>query len=399
MRGSLAPAALITLGLGLAGCALQPPPGQPASLALEPVALESLPGFQGNQLEAGFIAFQESCAELLTLPADQHLGGTGLARSLGGTAGQWTNACTAARAVSPADSAAIRTFLATYLVAYRISANGDSTVQFSGYFEPEVDGSLRETPHDDTPLYARPRDLVQADLSRFSPALSGHLIAGRVQDGHLVPYFTRAEITAGALQGKHLEIAWLADPVDAFVLDIEGAGRIRLPNGELVRLGYDGENGQPYVPIGRILADRGDIPKNAITLGAIVAWLKSHPDQAQMVMDQNPSYVFLRVLDGIPPDLGPPGALGVPLAPGRALAVDRNYIPLGAPIWTATTRPEGNQPLQQLMVAEDIGGALATPLRADIFFGSGPAAATEAGAMDQPGQAYLLLPRPPAQAG
>ncbi len=397
MRGVFAPAALIALGLGIAGCTVEAPPGQPPAMALEPVALESLPGFHGDQLAMGFIAFQESCAELLTLPADQKLGGAGLARSLGGTAGQWANACTAARAVSPADGAAIRAFLQDYLAAYRISANGDSTVQFSGYFEPVVEGSLRETAHDDTPLYGRPPDLVQANLGTFSPALSGHLIAGRVQDGRLVPYFTRSEITAGALQGRHLEIAWLADPVDAFVLDIEGAGRIRLPNGEMVRVGYDGENGQPYVPIGRILADRGAIPNGAITLSSIVAWLHSHPDQAEAVMDENPSYVFLRILDGIPPDLGPPGALGVPLAPARALAVDRTYIPLGAPMWVATTQPEGDKPLQQLMVAEDIGGALATPLRADIFFGWGAAAAAEAGAMSRPGQAYLLLPRPPAK--
>lgn len=368
-------------------------------MALEAVPVAALPGFTGGELARSFIAFQESCAEILTLPADQRLGGAGLARSLGGTAGQWRSTCTAARAVSPADETAIRDFLERNLVAYRITAGGSATMQFSGYFEPVVDGSLHETAHYDVPLYGRPHDLVQADLGNFSPAFAGHLVAGRVHDGRLVPYFTRAEIAAGALRGQHLEIAWLANPVDAFVLDIEGAGRIRLPNGEVVRVGYAGENGQPYVPIGRILTERGAIPKNAVTLSAIVSWLNSHPDQAQAVMDQNPSYVFLRVLERIPADLGPPGALGVPLAPSRALAVDRNYIPLGAPVWIATTEPGSGKPLQQLMVAEDIGGALATPLAADIFFGSGPAAAAEAGAMDRPGRAYLLLPRPAATAG
>ncbi|MGH7120289.1 MAG: murein transglycosylase A [Acetobacteraceae bacterium] len=395
MRGVAGPAALIALGLSLAGCAV-PPPGQPHAMTLEPVRVASLPGFASDQLARGFIAFQNSCSELLTLPADQRLGGAGLAQSLGGTAGQWRSTCTAARAVSPTDEAAVRTFLERNLVAYRVSADTNATVQFSGYFEPVVAGSLHETAHFDIALYGRPHDLVQADLGNFSPALTGHLVAGRVRDGRLVPYFTRAEIAAGALQGRHLEVAWLADPVDAFVLDIEGAGRIRLPDGDVVRVGYAGENGQPYVPIGRILTERDAIPKNAVTLSAIVAWLKAHPEQAQAVMDENPSYVFLRILHGIPSDLGPPGALGVPLAPSRALAVDRNYIPLGAPVWIATTEPGSDKPLQRLMVAEDIGGSMATPLAADVFFGSGPAAGQAAGAMDQPGRAWLLLPRPPA---
>lgn len=393
------PTALIAVSLGVAGCALPPPssPGKPPIMALEPVPLESLPGFQSSDLTAGFAAFQESCAELLTLPADQELGGSGLAQSLAGTAGQWSNACTAARAVSASNGAAIRAFLNRYLAAYRVSANDNSTMQFSGYFEPIVEGSLRESARYNVPLYGRPHDLVQADLGQFRPSLSGHLVAGRVRDGQLIPYFTRAEIAAGALEGRHLEIAWLADSVDAFVLDIEGAGRIRLRDGGIVRVGYDGENGQPYVPIGRILSDRGDIPKDAITLSGIVGWLNAHPSEAQAVMDENSSYVFLRILNGIPSELGPPGALGVPLAPARALAVDHNAIPLGALMWIATTEPQGDKKLQQLLVAEDIGGALATPLHVDIFFGAGKDAAARAGAMNHEGGAWLLLPRPPAK--
>ncbi len=397
MTRRLARAALLALGLSLAGCALQPSPGQPPTMGLQPVSMEQLPGWQSDRVAAGFAAFQESCTRLLTLPADQKLGGSGLAGTLGGTAGLWTKTCAAARSVPPAQEAAVRTFLLHYLEAYRVSANGDATVRYSGYFEPEVTGSLRETAHYDTPLYRRPPDLVQADLGNFRPDLAGRLIAGRVRNGRLVPYFTRAEIVAGALQGQHLEIAWLANPLNVFVLQIEGAGRIRLPDGQLLRVGYDGENGQPYVPIGRILAGRGAISRNAITLGAIVAWLKAHPGHAQAMMDENPSYVFFRILNGVPPDMGPPGALGVPLAPQRALAVDRRFIPLGAPVWVATTNPETGRPLQHLMVAEDIGGAIATPLRADIFFGWGTRAEALAGRMNERGQAYVLLPRAAAK--
>ncbi|MGH7066473.1 MAG: MltA domain-containing protein, partial [Acetobacteraceae bacterium] len=221
---------------------MPPSPGQTPRMALDAVPVESLPGFAGGNLQAGFTALQESCTELLTLPADQQLGGAGLAREAAGTAGQWANACTTARSISADDDAAVRAFLARYFAAYRVSANGQSSVRFSGYFEPEVNGSLHRTAHDTTPIYGRPHDLVQADLGSFRPDLAGRLIAGRVRNGALVPYFTRSEIVAGALDGQHLEIAWLADPIDALVLEIEGAGRIRLPVGMVVRVAYDGEN-------------------------------------------------------------------------------------------------------------------------------------------------------------
>jgi membrane-bound lytic murein transglycosylase A len=403
IRGSPArrgrvPAALLLLAFVLGGCAIQPVPGQAPVMGLEPVPVEQLPGWGSDKVDAGVQAFRITCARLLTLPADQKLGGAGLAATLGGTAGLWGPACAAARAVPAGDEAAARAFLARYLQAYRVSSGGAGQVLFTGYFEPEVAGSLRETSHDDTPLYGRPADLVQADLSDFAPGLAGRLIAGRVKDGRLVPYFTRAEITAGALQGRHLEIAWLSDPVAAFVLQIQGAGRIRLPDGQIVRVGFAGENGRPYVPIGRMLAERGDIPKDGVTLQAIVAWLEAHPAEAQAMMDQNPAYDFFRILPGLPPEVGPPGALGVPLTPGRALAVDRHYLPLGAPMWVATADPETGKPLDRLMVAEDIGGAIKTPLRADIFFGWGNEAEALAGRMNAHGAEYVLLPRPPAKA-
>ncbi len=386
-------AAAALLALTLAGCAMQAVPGRTPGIDLSPVPMTALPGWQDDRADAGLQTFRAACGRLLTLPADQKLGGAGLAATLGGTAGLWQPACLAARAVPVGDEAAARAFLMRYLQAYRVSAGGDDSVLFTGYFEPEVAGSLQETAHADTPLYGRPPDLVQVDLGDFAHDLAGRIIAGRVVDGRLVPYFTRAEITAGALAGRHLEIAWLADPVSAFVLQIQGSGRIRLPDGEILRVGFAGENGQPYVPIGRVLAARGDIPQNAITLQAIVAWLEAHPGQAQAVMDENPAYDFFRILPGLPPDEGPPGALGVPLSPGRALAVDRRYVPLGAPVWVATTDPDTGKPLRRLMVAEDIGGAITTPLRADIFFGWGDQAEAAAGRMNATGAEYVLLPR------
>lgn len=386
---------LAVLGSVLAGCAVQRVPGAAAPMSLSATPITALPGFASDDVAQGTAAFAASCARLLTLPADQHLGGSGLAAARGGKAGEWFAACTAARALPPNDEVAARAFLLRYFDAYRVGSGGSARVLFTGYFEPEVAGSLRRTAYYDVPLYARPTDLVQADLSDFAADLKGHLIAGRVRDGRLVPYYTRAEIHAGALDGEHLELIWLADPVSAFVLQIQGSGRVVLPDGRVVRVGYAGKNGRPYQPIGRILEERGAIPKGQVTLQSIEAWLRAHPNEAPSVMDEDPSFVFFRIIHDLSPHEGAPGALGVPLAPRRALAVDESAIPLGAPVWIAAPSPLGDkaQRLDRLMVAEDVGGAIKTPLRADIFFGWGAAAKEEAGRMNADGAAYLLLPK------
>jgi membrane-bound lytic murein transglycosylase A len=208
-----------------------------------------------------------------------------------------------------------------------------------------------------------------------------------------VPYWDRAAIGRGALDGQRLAILWTADPVDAFVLQIQGSGRVLLPDGQVVRVSYAGQNGRPYVPIGRVLADRGAIPLGEVTMPSIRAWLEAHPAEAAGVMDQNPSYVFFRELPGAGPEDGPPGSLGAPLTPGRSIAVDRTFIPLGAPVWLDTTDPVTGAPLRRLMLAQDTGGAIKGPVRADIFWGWGAAAEDRAGRMKQPGTATVLLPR------
>ena len=169
---------------------------------------------------------------------------------------------------------------------------------------------------------------------------------------------------------------------------------MRLRDGSVVRVSYDGQNGRPYVPVGRVLARSGDLPLDQVTMPAIRAWLAAHPDRAASVMDANPSYVFFRELDGVRPDQGPPGALGAPLVPGRSIAVDRRFLPLGAPVFLDTTDPLDGEPLRRLMVAEDLGGAIRGPVRADVFWGWDRDAATRAGTMKAPGRAWVLLPRP-----
>ncbi|MBV9783418.1 MAG: murein transglycosylase A, partial [Acidisphaera sp.] len=359
----LARAAGLVAAAALGGCAflhsagLLPPSGGPDRLALSPATFRELPGWPADHSAEAAAAFARSCARLALAPPDQTLGGEGEAARLGGQAGQWSAVCAAARALPPGDDAAARQFWEAGFQPYAVSNNGQARGLFTGYYEPEVAGSREKTAPDQSPLLARPPDLVQLDLGDFFDDLKGRRTAGRVQDGHLVPYYDRAQIEQGALSGRHLELLYVNDPVDLFFLQIQGAGRVDLPGGGVARVGYAGQNGRPYVPIGKLLADRGEIPSGQVSEQSIRAWLAAHPAQAAATMDQNPSYVFFRELADTPPDQGPPGALGVPLTPVRSIAVDRQFIPLGAPVWIDTTEPSGT-PLQRLMVAQDIGGAL-----------------------------------------
>jgi len=397
--------------LALAACAGQPPAspaqlagqpaGQPAgqsvglppALTMTAVPFRALPGWTEDHLSAAIPALQRECSLLAGMPTDAPLGGDAATARLGGQAGQWRSLCAATAAVPPGDDAAARTMLERELQPYAIGNNGQPEGLFTGYYEPQVDGAPQRGGRYQTPLLRRPADLVQADLGAFVVDLKGRSIAGRVVHGSLVPYYDRAAIERGALAGQHLELLFLADPVDAFFLEIQGSGRVKLPDGRVVRVTYDGQNGQPYVAIGRLLIDRGELTREAVSLPTIRAWLAAHPDQAPALMDANPSYVFFTVLTQTPPEVGPPGALGAALTPGRSVAVDRRFLPMGAPLFVATSNPLDGAPWQHLLLAQDIGGAIKGPVRGDIFFGWGTEAEAMAGRMKQPGTAYLLLPR------
>jgi membrane-bound lytic murein transglycosylase A len=229
-------------------------------------------------------------------------------------------------------------------------------------------------------------DLVSVDLGLFRPDWRGERTAGRVVAGALRPYATRAEIEAGALDAQQLAFLWVDDPIAAFVLSIQGSGRVRLPDGGLVRVGYDGQNGWPYVAIGRLLVERGAMVQADVSLATIEAWLRSHPQEAPALMDENRPYVFFRELLGD----GPIGAEGVVLTAGRSLAVDPSFVPLGVPLWLDAA--QGATVLQHLMMAQDTGGAIRGPVRGDVFFGFGAAAEASAGALRAEGGYWLLLP-------
>jgi membrane-bound lytic murein transglycosylase A len=377
----------------LAACVQQPPGAveHVVTMTLTPVGFDRLPGWGAEHPDQAVPAFLAGCAVLARTP-DQTLGGAGEAASRGGTPLQWRQACDAAQSLPPGEAAA-RSFFESYFQPWAIADNGNAKGLFTGYYEPEVRGARSPGGSYRTPLLGHPNDMVVVDLGEFVPDLKGRRITGRLQQGQLVPYWDRAAIETGALDHQRLGLLWLADPIDAFVLQIQGSGRVLLADGRVARVSYAGQNGRPYVPIGRVLADRGQIPLDQVSMQSIRAWLVTHSDQATEVMNQNPSYVFFRELIGARPQDGPPGSLGAPLTPGRSAAVDRSFIPLGAPVWLDTTDPLTGGPLQRLMMAQDIGGAIKGPVRADVFWGWGSEAEERAGKMRQPGTEYVLLPR------
>jgi membrane-bound lytic murein transglycosylase A len=290
----------------------------------------------------------------------------------------WQDACAAA--ANWADTDAIR-FFATYFRAVRV---GDGKGLATGYYEPEIAGSRTAAPGYAVPVYRLPPDLVEVDLGQFSDSLAGRKVRGRVDGARLVPYFDRAAIDGGALAGRTLEIAWAADPVEFFFLQIQGSGRLRLPDGSVMRIGYAGQNGRDYTGIGRLLRDRGLIGPNEQSMQGIMAYLRRQPDGGRAVMAENKSWVFFRELTGP----GPIGALGVPVVARASVAADPAFIPLGAPVLLATDRVEANG----LWIAQDTGGAITGANRVDTFWGAGADARLTAGGMSGRGDVYVLLP-------
>ena len=364
----------------------------PPALVLDRIAYADVPGWNADHLDGVLPALLAECERLGRLPADTRLGGAAEARVAAGMAGSYQPACRAAQALPSDDEPTARRYLQTWFLPYLASDRGSPDASLTGYFEPEFAGSLSRTPEYTVPVYGRPSELVT--LSNGEPG--GQPVTGRVQDHRVVPYWSRAQIDRGALGGRGLEILWLHDPVDLFFLQVQGSGRIRLPTGQIVRLGYAGRNGQPYVPLGRLLVADGRLLPDGVSMQSIRAWLAAHPAEAGPLMERNPNYVFFRLLDDVAPNQGPPGALGVTLTPLRSAAVDRAFLPLGVPLFVNTTRPDGSA-LDRLLLAQDLGTDIAGPVRADLFFGWSHAAARDAGAMQAGGRIVVLLPRQPAK--
>lgn len=363
---------LVVLSLAFLGsCTLQPPP---PGLG-EPVAWAMLPGWEADRQSDAWPALLQECR---VLPRKQP---------------QWADVCTSAQALGAVDDARARTFFERWFQPHRFRGSGpEGKGLVTGYYEPLLHGSLTPDDRYRYPLYRRPDDLIRVDLSELFPELKGKKVRGRLQGQRLVPYYDRAAIDQGKSPLAGNELLWVDDPVDAFFLHVQGSGRVQLPDGSIRAVGYADQNGQPYRSIGKILIERGEIPRDEISLFSIRDWLRSHPEQAGDLLASNTSYVFFEPRANA--DEQARGSLNVPLTPGRSVAVDPNNIALGTPVWLDTSYPgpEG-RPLQRLVLAQDTGGAIKGHARADLFWGNGEEAERLAGEMKQDGAFYVLLPK------
>ena len=371
------------------GARAQSPAAVPGDAPFREVGFGDLPGWPGEDVARALEPFLGTCRGLPPWGAERPLGGAGALARLGGRPGAYAGVCAEAEGLAERLGAsatlprvaedggaadAVRVFFERN---FRVFAAG--TGLMTGYYEPELRGAEYPVGPFQVPLHAMPPALP------LGPPLPD-----------------RAAIEAGALAGLGLELAWVDDPVDAFFLHIQGAGRVRLHDGRVLRVGYAGKNGHPYRAVGRVLIDSGAVSREGMSMQAIRGWLAAAaPGDAAALLRHNPSYVFFRVLDGSGPGEGPPGALGVPLTPGRSLAVDPAFIPYGAPVFALTRDPVDGAPIRRLLHAQDTGGAIRGPARGDLFWGWGEAAALRAGLMREDAEVFVLVPRegPAAEEG
>ena len=290
----------------------------------------------------------------------------------------WAPACQAAQNWPARDA---RDFFARYFEAVQVA---DGKAFATGYYEPEIAGSRERRPGYEVPVYAKPSDLIEADLGLFSDELKGKRIRGRVDGQAFVPYFDRAAIEEGALAGRGLEIAWAHDPVELFFLQVQGSGRLRLPDGGVMRIGYAGQNGRSYTGIGALMRERGLLQPGQASMQGIMAYLRANPEEGRAIMRENKSWVFFTELTGP----GPLGAMGHPVTGWTSVAADPAFVPLGAPVFLSMDRTDATG----LWVAQDTGGAIKGPNRFDTFWGAGDEARAIAGGMSARGTAWLLLP-------
>lgn len=384
---------LAVLVLLLAGCASVTPPVQPAPQPLpcicppvvdvpppvpakppeqpfQPAIWSDLPGWSSDDVAVAFDAFLASCKVLER-------------RTM------WNSVCTAA---GHADRNDLRGWFEAQLQPWQlVNPDGSREGLITGYYEPLIKGSRKQDTTYRYPVFGVPDDMITVDLSELYPELKNMRLRGRIEGKKLVPYYSRAEWTQQETRRGSAALMWTDDPIDFFFLQIQGSGQVEMKDGQRVRIGYADQNGHPYRSIGKWLAEQGELKIDQTSMQGIKAWAAANPRRLQELLDVNPSMVFFRELpvEGS----GPPGALSVPLTPERSIAVDSRTTPLGSPVWLATTQPNSDEPLQRLMMAQDTGGAIRGPVRADFYWGSGAEAGAKAGRMKQKGRMWALLPK------
>jgi membrane-bound lytic murein transglycosylase A len=341
----------------------------PNARSLGVVAAPGGVGYDATSATRALKAFRISCPSVmkrtdqsgLTVPAD------------------WKSSCAAAKNWSDGEA---RAFFADY---FELAQVGDGKAFATGYYEPEIAGSRTRSKGYEVPIYKRPPELAEIDLGQFSDSLKGKKIRGRVEGKTFIPYADRTAIETGALEGRGLEIAWAADAIDFFVLQIQGSGKLRLPDGSVMQIGYDSQNGRDYTGIGKLMKDRGLLGPGQSSMQGIEGWLRANPQEGQAIMRENKSWVFFKEIIGA----GPLGALGLPVTGKASVATDPMFVPLGAPVLLSMDRADASG----IWVAQDTGGAIKGSNRFDTFWGAGEDARATAGGMSARGTAFVFLPK------
>jgi membrane-bound lytic murein transglycosylase A len=378
---SAAPRLALGVALTLLGACVHVPPAGVGA----PIAWEHLPGWGDERHAQAWPALLENC------------------KVLPGRDVRWGEICADAALLTNPDDATARAFLETRFTPHTLNTGEEKQDGLvTGYYEPLLFGSRTRGERFRYPIHARPDDLLIVDLGEVYPELKGKRLRGRVDGRRVVPYHSRTQIERNGNNGQRLPtIVWVDDPVTLFFLHVQGSGRVQLPDGQMLFLGYADQNGHPYRSLGRRLVDAGVMKLEDVSMQTIRTWLAANPDQLQAMLHSNPSYIFFEERANDLP--GPIGALKAPLLAERAIAVDPAFVPLGSPVWLDTTLPTEPsmlqaEPYRRLVFAQDTGGAIKGPVRADVFFGFGARAEELAGKMKQPGRMYLLLPTQRASA-
>jgi len=360
--------ALLLFSLVISGCSTAPPG------IGEAVEFKQLPGWEQDKQSEALVALRQNCTRLAKKD-------------------DWKTICQSLEQLEEPDDLSARAFFETFFTPHVLRGEkGKQQGMITGYYEPLLNGSLTPDERYRYPLYRVPDDLLIIELGDLFPSLKGKRVRGRVVGNKVIPYYERSDIDGdnNPLQGQ--ELIWVDDREQAFFLQIQGSGRIKLPDGSMIGAGYANQNGRAYHSIGKKLIESGAIKREDVSLFSINRWLKENPDKAQALLNENPSYVFFVLRENV--DQGPTGSLNVPLTAERSLAIDPKFVKLGAPIWLDTTYPGTEQKsLQKLVIAQDTGGAIKGQLRADLFWGTGERAEQMAGNMKQPGKMYILLPK------
>ncbi|MDP1526982.1 MAG: MltA domain-containing protein [Rhodocyclaceae bacterium] len=350
---------------------VEPEKPKPTAKPLQAAEWADLPGWESDDHAVVLDLFRQQCTSLAKRPL-------------------WLATCEAAQKVGVGGTARAW-FEAQFRPWVLVNPDDKREGMVTGYYEPIVRGSRNQKPPYAVPVFGPPEDMIVVDLGELYPELKHMRLRGKLDGRKLVPYFSRAEWSTEELRRSQQALLWLDDPIDFFFLQIQGSGQVALDDGSRVRIGYADQNGHPYRSIGRWLIDQGELKSHEASMQGIKAWAAANPRRLQELLNTNPSLVFFRELPVT--GNGPPGALGIPLTPERSIAVDPRHTPLGAPVWLATTRPNSDESLQRLMLAQDTGGAIRGPVRADFYWGSGAAPGAQAGKMKQSGQMWVLLPR------